>query len=89
MDYRREGEELRTKVKTEAFPVRIGNQNILVKFEDILLFCIDGEYVQLVQKNNKKFYCDQSLDKLEKILPPDTFLGLTGNLSCTGLRYPV
>jgi len=71
-----EREKIRNKSENGSISVRIGNQNILVKFEDILLFCIDGEYVQLIQKNNKKFYCDQSLDKLEKTLPPSTFFRL-------------
>jgi len=57
-------------------PVRIGNQNILVKFEDILLFCIESEYVQIIQRNNKKYFCDQSLEKLEKILPQNVFFRL-------------
>lgn len=61
------------KNAVESLPVRIGNQNILVRFEDIMLFCIEGDYVQLVQKNTKTYYCDQSLDKLEKMLPQAYF----------------
>jgi DNA-binding LytR/AlgR family response regulator len=61
------------RTENGSLHVRFGNQNILVKFADILLFCIDGDYVQLIQKNGKTFYCDQSLDKLERILPKNTF----------------
>lgn len=57
-------------------PVKIGNQNIIIKLEGVSLFCIDAEYVQIIQKNNKRYYCDQSLDKLETKLPQNDFFRL-------------
>lgn len=66
-------EKDRSRIGTGYIPLKTGNQNTLVKFEDISLICIDSDYVQIVQKNNKKYFCDQSLDKLEKTLPKNVF----------------
>lgn len=71
-----EREKDKNKGATGNIPVKIGNQNILIKFEEIVLICIDSDYVQIIQKNNKKYYCDHSLDKLEKALPQNIFFRL-------------
>ncbi|GAB4410634.1 MAG: hypothetical protein OHK0053_37460 [Microscillaceae bacterium] len=54
--------------------VKKGNQHLLLKFEDICLFSVEGEYVQLTDRAGKKYLLDQSLDKIEKQLPPSDFL---------------
>jgi len=56
--------------------VKSGNQHRLVKFEEIGMFHVDAEYVQLITRDNRKFLLDDSLDKLEKKIPPEVFFRL-------------
>jgi DNA-binding LytR/AlgR family response regulator len=53
-----------------------GKQELLIMYEDILGIAVDQEYVVAYLQNKKKYYLDQSLDKLEKTLPPHDFFRL-------------
>jgi DNA-binding LytR/AlgR family response regulator len=60
---RRRSEE--NRIKSGGLSVKSGKQEIILNFEEIAGFGIDGEY----STNGKKFLLDQSMDKLEKQLP--------------------
>jgi hypothetical protein len=59
--------------KNQQFVVKVGNQSNLIKVEDIWVFFVENEYVQLMDKNSKKYILDASLDKIEKQLPTSDF----------------
>lgn len=68
------------KAKIEAdfngFPVKIGNQELLIPGADAAALKIEGEYVQLFLLNGKKYFLDESLDYWEKVLPENNFFRL-------------
>lgn len=68
-----EAEKQSLKPETEGFPVRTGNQMILVKFSDIALFLVQEDYVQLISFSGKNYLLDLSLDKIEQKLSPLDF----------------
>jgi hypothetical protein len=68
-----EAEKQSLKPETEGFPVRTGNQMILVKFSDIALFLVQEDYVQLISFGGKNYLLDLSLDKIEQKLSPLDF----------------
>ena len=49
--------------------VKQGRQDLKLIFETVAGFSVEGEYVVAFQLTGKKFFVDQSLDKLEKTLP--------------------
>ncbi|WP_304517154.1 LytR/AlgR family response regulator transcription factor [Cecembia rubra] len=55
--------------KGTGLNVKTGNKNLLVKFPEIFYIKVDGDYVQLTDFSNNKYYLDSSLDKIEKMLP--------------------
>ncbi|EOZ92586.1 putative two-component response regulator [Indibacter alkaliphilus LW1] len=59
-----------------GFPVKKGNQVILVWFEEISMFLVDAEYILLIDSAGKKFLMDLSLDKIEKKVPGSDFFRL-------------
>jgi hypothetical protein len=61
------------KLRTGGFPVKQGNQNLLIAFGDILSFYAEGGYSVLITWQNKKYILDKSLDKIEKGLPEEAF----------------
>jgi DNA-binding LytR/AlgR family response regulator len=61
------------KLRSGGFTVKHGNQNLLIPFEDILGFYAEEGYIVLLSWQNKKYFPDKSLDKIEKILPEETF----------------
>lgn len=67
---------VRTKLAPIGIPIKTGNQNLLVRFEEILLFVVDSEYVQLIDRTGKKYLMDLSLDKVEKKVPTAVFFRL-------------
>lgn len=67
---------LNNRIKTEGLMVRVGKQEVKLNFESILGFYVDGEYVVACDLSGKKYYLDQSLDKLEDGLPSDFFFRL-------------
>ena len=64
------------KLRTGGFTVKHGNQNILLPFADILGFYAEEGYTILLTKENKKYFPDRSLDKIETILPEELFFRL-------------
>lgn len=64
------------RLKSEGLMVRSGKQELKLNFDSILGFYVDGEYVVACDLSGKKYYLDQSLDKLEDELPADLFFRL-------------
>jgi DNA-binding LytR/AlgR family response regulator len=56
--------------------VRLGKEEQKLSFDKVVGFFVDGEYVAAADANGKKYYLDQSLDKLETELPSDIFFRL-------------
>ncbi|WP_113925397.1 LytR/AlgR family response regulator transcription factor [Cognataquiflexum aquatile] len=63
-----ETEKQSLKPEMDGFPVRTGNQLILVKFSEIDLFLVEEDYVQLISSTGKNYLLDLSLDKIEQKL---------------------
>lgn len=68
-----ETEKQSIKPEMDGFPVRTGNQLLLVKFSEIDLFLVEEDYVQLISSTRKNYLLDLSLDKIEKKLSPIDF----------------
>jgi len=61
------------KIRSGGFPVRTGKQNIVLGFDEIYGFYVESEYAVLISRQGKKYLLDQSLDKIEKLLPEEKF----------------
>ena len=61
------------KIRQDGFAVKSGKQNLNLSFSEIAGVYVEGDYAILVTTNNKKHLLDQSLDKVEKLLPPELF----------------
>ncbi len=78
-EWRRESERQRQeekKLRSGGFTVKHGNQNLLFPFADILGFYSEDGYTILLTKENKKYFPDRSLDKIETSLPEELFFRL-------------
>lgn len=64
------------RLKSNGLVVRQGKQDIKLAFEDLVGFYVDNEYVVACHAAGKKYYLDQSLDKIEKTLPASGFFRL-------------
>ncbi|MEO7537104.1 MAG: LytTR family DNA-binding domain-containing protein [Ferruginibacter sp.] len=64
------------KVRVGGLTVKYGKQNLLVPFTDILGFYSDNGYSVLLTWQNKKYFSDKSLDKIEEALPGEFFFRL-------------
>ena len=64
------------KVRIAGFTVKLGKQNLLVPFNEISGFYTEDGYTILLNNQNKKFFPDRSLDKIEKQLPEEWFFRL-------------
>lgn len=64
------------RVKAEGLMVKSGRQEIKLGFEEVCGFTVDSEYVVVSHLSGKRYYIDQSLDKVEKILPTSSFFRL-------------
>jgi LytTr DNA-binding domain len=64
------------KLRAGGFAVRQGNQNLLIPFADILGFYVEDGYTILLTWQNKKYFPDKSLDKIEGVLPEEFFFRL-------------
>lgn len=64
------------KIKTEGFKVSSLKKNLLLSFEEIGGFYVDGDYSVVVTTERKKYFVDFSLDKVEKTLPASSFFRL-------------
>lgn len=61
------------KIKTDGLFVKQGKQDIRVEHQTLAGFFVDGEYTVACQTDGKKYYLNDSLDKIEKTLPPEFF----------------
>jgi DNA-binding LytR/AlgR family response regulator len=65
-----------TRLKQEGLLVRQGKQDVRLDVDEVAGFFVDSEYVAARTINGKKYYLDQSLDKLEASLPRSLFFRL-------------
>jgi DNA-binding LytR/AlgR family response regulator len=75
----KESERLRSeekKMRTGGYTVKHGRQNLLIPFNDILGFLSEDGYSILLTLDNKKYFPDKSLDKIEQTLPVEIFFRL-------------
>jgi len=61
------------RVREQGLFVQQGKHNLKLGFEELAGFSVDGEYVIVNHVSGKKYYLDQSLDKIEKTLPASIF----------------
>jgi DNA-binding LytR/AlgR family response regulator len=64
------------KLEQKGLIVKSGKQDILLQFEEIAGCYVDNDYAVLSNRSDRKFFLDQSLDKLEKQLPTQQFFRL-------------
>jgi hypothetical protein len=64
------------KIKTGGFKVSTAKKDMLFSFEEIGGFYVDGDYSVAVTAEQKKYFLDFSLDKVEKTLPAIYFFRL-------------
>jgi DNA-binding LytR/AlgR family response regulator len=64
------------KIRAEGFFIRQGRQNLSIPFSEILGFYVEGEYSVLITPLFKKYFLDQSLDKIEQSVPDEIFFRL-------------
>lgn len=64
------------KVRAAGFTVKLGKQNLLVPFDEISAFYTEDGYTILLSHQNRKFFPDRSLDKIETQLPGEWFFRL-------------
>jgi hypothetical protein len=64
------------KIKTGGLKVKSGKQEMLLSYDEIAGFAVDGDYITCFTMGNKKFLLDQSMDKLEQLLPASSFFRL-------------
>jgi len=60
----------------EGLLVKSGKQEFKLNFDEIAGFSVEGDYVVVSGLNRKKYYLDQSLDNVDKILPGIQFFRL-------------
>lgn len=61
------------KLRTGGISVKLGKQNQVLPFEQILGFYTDEGYTYIQAMDGKKYLIDRSLDKIESSLPKETF----------------
>lgn len=62
--------------KAEGLLVKLGKQDLQLSYDGLAGFYVDGEYVLASTMEGRKYYLDQSLDKLEQKLPATLFFRL-------------
>jgi hypothetical protein len=72
-EHRRQEEK---KVRAGGIAVKSGKQNLLIPFHEVTGFYTQDGYTVLLNRQEKKFFPDQSLDKIEKTLPEEWFFRL-------------
>ena len=65
-----------SEMKTNGFKVSTPKKDLLFSFEEIVGFYVDGDYSVVVTAERKKFFVNNSLDKVEKTLPFSSFYRL-------------
>jgi DNA-binding LytR/AlgR family response regulator len=71
-----EERQIEKRLNSDGLVVRQGKHDIRLNFENVAGFYVDGEYVVVSQMAGKKYYLDQSLDKVEQSLPSSVFFRL-------------
>jgi hypothetical protein len=61
---------------TVPLRVQYGKQELLLEPDEIAGLYVEGDYVAICHREGKRYYSDQSLDKLESSLPADLFFRL-------------
>jgi DNA-binding LytR/AlgR family response regulator len=64
------------QIKADGIFVKQGKQDIRLSYDELEGFYVDEDYAVASQLGGKKFYLTQSLDKIEKTLPPGSFYRL-------------
>lgn len=59
--------------KTIGLLVKSGKQSLLIPFSSILYIWVDGHYTLLYTEDQRKYFVDLSLDKVEEHLPAEDF----------------
>lgn len=62
--------------KEEGLLVKLGKQDIHLSYEELAGFYVDSDYVLACHMEGRKYYHDESLDKLERKLPAGLFFRL-------------
>src|SRR6185295_5186022 len=63
-------------VRATGYVVKTGKKNISIPFAEVSSFTIHDEYSVLKTTEPKNYYLDESLDTIEKRLPPEFFFRL-------------
>jgi len=71
-----EEENTKKENQTQGFFVQQGKKEIYLVFDEILGYFIEGDYVVICSQNKQRYYLDQSLNKIQKTLPPHLFFRL-------------
>lgn len=76
--YRQSEEQRReeNRLKADGLVVKQGKTDIRLTFAELAGLYVDGEYAVACHTSGKKYYVDQSLDKIEKVLPTTLFFRL-------------
>jgi len=61
------------KLRQDGFTVKQGKQSLKVPFTGIAGIYVEDDYAVLITTDAKKYLLDQSLDKVEKLLPEEFF----------------
>ena len=61
------------ELSRQGFTTRVGKKDVRIAFEDLYGFFKDGDYTYAQGKDGRKYYVDQSLDKIEGRIPKGTF----------------
>jgi hypothetical protein len=64
------------KVRVEGFTVKQGKTSLLISLDEILVFYTEDRYTVMLTWQNKKYFPDKSLEKIEEALPPELFFRL-------------
>jgi len=73
LEFRRQEEK---KLRTGGVDVKLGKQNQVLPFEQIIGFYTDEGYTYVQRMDGKKYLIDRSLDKIESSLPKEMFFRL-------------
>ncbi|MCO6488049.1 MAG: LytTR family transcriptional regulator [Phaeodactylibacter sp.] len=65
-----------TRLKAEGLMVKLGRQAILLGYDELAGFYVDGDHVLACSINGRKYYIDQSLGQLKEALPASLFFRL-------------
>ena len=64
------------KLSREGFTTRVGKKDVRIAFENLLGFFKDGDYTYAQGRDGRRYYVNQSLDKIESRIPEGTFFRL-------------